>query len=355
MKSKILFEEIEQRRQFIQQQDQLLIDEINNNCCLNQLEFKKEQLINEKCESERKYEDMLVKEIERILMDIYTSNLKAMRNNTSNDDNHNNTCEYLKKFEKQMQFHASRGKEFNIMVLRILATKICTMVTQIKDKIYEVPEFRCLKEKFTEIKQTFEANKKRLLQENYHYKRSEFDWNNLSLNIVNSLPIFLQKQSNGEQEYNINKITTSLLIELKRVFGSLIHSARHIEFIFESNLRYLAESRQNNFRKLNFEEIHKEEFSAAVTNDEFLRAITLQFGQKNNKNLDELNMLLTHGVDDIVDDEYKERNRFLSYIEEELSYLSEGLSESSYEDEFVSKLEKKVVENAENQETIKSK
>jgi hypothetical protein len=304
------------------------------------LQQRRDELINENFNLNKNifdFEELLNNEIERILSDIYNSNLQLIRSNQTSQQAGDNNSEYLKKFKNHMDFYSQKGKGFNMVLLQILANKISKLIPKLKDKIYDNPEFKHLRDKFLEIKRTYEANKRKeweKTQTTGKKKKNEFDWGNLSLQIVNSLPIFLQKQqTEGGPKFDsecINKIIQSLMRELKILFTSLIFSSKNIEFVFESNISFLSSGGH-----FSFDEINKEEFSSAVTGDEFLRAVTLHIGQRNNKHIEELNELLSHGVDDIHgESDYKEMHRFVDCIEDELDQICPPEEDeiSDYED-----------------------
>lgn len=144
---------------------------------------------------------------------------------------------------------------------------------------------------------------------------SERENDNLNLNIINTLPIFLnngiknecdsitkpdakvEKESKkkhssqhicanclnnrthsnlkeNELNDNIKKVIKQMLLELRKIYKALIEAAGTIERIFDYTLYHLASDKKNQCY-FNFEEIHKEEFSYTITNDEFLKVYFL--------------------------------------------------------------------------------
>jgi hypothetical protein len=79
---------------------------------------------------------------------------------------------------------------------------------------------------------------------------------------------------------NVKKIIKILLTELRSVYEALIKSSIDIERIFRLPLYQLTDDKV----KFNFRDIHKEEFSSALIQDEFIKVkVTYQGNTLSNK------------------------------------------------------------------------
>lgn len=148
-----------------------------------------------------------------------------------------------------------------------------------KDKVFDVPEIKILKERFLAIKKNYDNNTKqrKIALQNMRAERDQLEVRDMgreslqdSTTTSPSTPTSTTSstKSNLEMNDNVKKIIKLLLTELKSVYNALIKSSTDIERIFRLPLYQLTDEKKVNF---NFGDIHREEFSTALIQDEFIK------------------------------------------------------------------------------------
>lgn len=124
-----------------------------------------------------------------------------------------------------------------------------------------------MKDKFLEIKKNYEQNKKKLIFQNI--KRDKDTNINTSINTSQSANYVnvINNSTNLELNDNVKKIIKNLLLELKKIYNACLNSAIDIEKVFRSPIIHLTCDKD----KFNFEDMHREEFSNTIIQDEFIK------------------------------------------------------------------------------------
>ncbi len=161
------------------------------------------------------------------------------------------------------------------------------MIEKIKDKIYKTNESILLREKFYELKSCHELN----LEKAKNGKKT--------------------KQVAVDLDENIEKVIKEMLLDLRENIYSILEASNDIARIFKPILLHLI----NDENFFNFEDIHREEFSNSVKNDEFLEVIFLQIkNNSNNPSYEELYDILCE-IEDILKVRKKEMTKFKNFID----------------------------------------
>ena len=135
-----------------------------------------------------------------------------------------------------------------------------------------------LKERFLAIKKNYDINirtKNKISQNSKKDQSNNLDFKGRQLSPINTAPTSCttptnsNKTSSLEMNDNVKKVIILLLNELRSVSNAIIKSSNDIEKIFKLPLFQLTDEKVI----FNFEDIHKEEFSTALINDEFIKVL----------------------------------------------------------------------------------
>jgi hypothetical protein len=256
-------------------------------------------------------EEELMSEIENILVRIYATNLTLMLKNGPNAKKPK--PENIEKYKSDMHEHSFKGKKHNLIILKILGNKVSQLVRRLKEGIYENYQYKSLRVQYFEMKKHVEKNKKKIILERKPTSRgNDFETNNIPLQVVDSLPVYFKKTIDGDNA-DLVEVLGNVVVDMKRFVIALTKSAQQIQHIFTSNLAFLNEEDNEG---CDLSKMHKEEYSAAIKDDEFLKACVLRYRDKSNISEEfEFEILIYEVLPEV--------NRLLKCVEEELKRIHE--------------------------------
>lgn len=172
---------------------------------------------------------------------------------------------------------------------------------RLKDKFFDIPEIKQMRDKYYELKSYLSKNKK-----------------------------LKNKQNELNEPYKC--VTKIVLVELRNIKLSLINSANDIEKIFKLPLSNLNATKKKVItlnkiqgKKLNFniEDMLREEFVNTIMSDEFICALIIQIKSITEQlNIDEINELIELLEEDL-ESEQREMTRFTDYLGDLLKVIIE--------------------------------
>ena len=221
-------------------------------------------------DNENSFENNLNNEIERILIEIYNTNITIISSGNYSELNNNKNKKEIKDVEKQItNYLKEKNFKTNLLVLKCLSNKIKELVGKYKEKILEIEE----------IKNIYETNKlKILLLRNsplFHSNNSlgsnaatnsnsPYDSGNYKENLIKN-----KKFLNVQDEIRGKGISRILLRELSNIKKTLKKSSKEIETIFKYPLNLL---KNENGKKIKFSVklMQLEEFCKTLLNEVFI-------------------------------------------------------------------------------------
>lgn len=164
---------------------------------------------------------------------------------------------------------------------------------KIKERIYKTNEVVLLREKFYQFRSSQEGKSEKSDQE-------------VKKNIPKNV-----RQEVMELNEKIKVVIKEMLTDLRDYIYSVLEASNDIKRIFLPILLHLYEDDPD---FINFEEIHKEEFSRAVQKDEFLKIIFLQINaNRKTASYEELVDILLE-IEDNLRIEHREMTKFKNFI-----------------------------------------
>jgi hypothetical protein len=192
-------------------------------------------------------------------------------------------------------------------MLHILLEKIKELIKRYKEKIFEIPEIKFIKDNFHQI----------ALNNNNNAYTGDDDSES------ENLPTYFNEP--------IKSVIKTLLEELKNIKNSLIESSKDIEFIFKLPINYLSNNEHSEEKNIhtdnnsfNLQEIHREEFTNTLINDEFISQLLAQIHQmKSYKIMAEI-VKLTNQIEEYrYDSNISEQGRISNIISLEIKRILE--------------------------------
>ena len=274
-------------------------------------------------EKQKRLDDKIGKEIERLIIDVYNSHIS---NEPRPDDQASN-------HEQDFELYCQSLHELSsLLILQILLQKIKTVVKKYKQKIFENPEIRAIREKY--IEQNTKNNKSYMgnISENEDENSPKHEFKNFIYNQQNNqtikliLPPFPTEETPAEQGNangghhvkNCSNVINIFLYDLKCIKQSLIESSKDIERIFKHPLSFLKDN--NQIVKFQFENIHIEEFSKIILNDGFISLLLLQIKNIAQKNLKGTSSVL-HYIEDNPLSPSNESTKINDFITQKINAL----------------------------------
>lgn len=201
-------------------------------------------------------------EIERILIDIYNSNISLI---SSKNENDRNKKKYdLEEVERQIKkFLVQENTKTNLLILKCLSTKIKELVEKYREKVFEIEE---IKNKFQE----YQIRQQLIFNNQLHNNNSV--GSNVATNSNSSFDSYINDETLSlclHDEPNERGVTHVLLRELINIKRTLKVSAKEIERIFKYPLSILKNENGNKI-KFSIEYMQNEEFCRILLKDEFI-------------------------------------------------------------------------------------